>query len=217
MKEAPTSSDNGEDKNAKFRKPTKKRRPGKGPKYGDQEFKKRDPERELEPTELHLLCAEWARSRSVSQAADQVGITPARAYKAIMAFAKEHPDILENPDLLLWAELEMWDLAALAVQQAKANMKDIYGKNAVMTAWIARQKAEAYHKAWKEQMGAAATEDPDKLKAKLEAVQNELNQFDGSETAPGQGAATGTTSAGETEGSVADDANAGQGPAGGAD
>ena len=167
-------------------RPKPSKQPGSGPKYGDVNFKMRDPDRKLPPSELHLLCAEWQRTRSVSMAARAIGIEPARAWEIIMAYAKQHPDVLENPDWLLLVELEMYDLAAMAMQQAKDNMDGIYGRQALMTAWIARQKAEAYHKARKERLGAAATEDPEKLEKELEGLDDELKRFSTDTAAEGQ-------------------------------
>lgn len=165
-----------------------------GVKYGDPEFKNRPGERQLTPEELMLLCAEWQRTQRVEKAAKVVGISTAQAEDIVVKYIKNHPDVLGDPDLVLRSGVLMGELQALAIERAKDNMADIYGKTAVMTAWIAGQKRDAYYKSWKDIMGASATEDPEKLKAKLEAVNNELKQYgSGSEVAQGQSALAGAT------------------------
>lgn len=133
-----------------------------GVKYGDPEFPNRPVDRQLTPEELMLLCAEWQRTQRVEKAAKVVGISTAQAEDIVVKYIKEHPDVLGDPDLILRSGVLMGELQALALERAKENMADLYGKTAVMTAWIAGQKRDAYYKGWKDKLGASATEDPER-------------------------------------------------------
>ena len=176
--------------------------------FGDPKFPKRPPERDLTPEELLLMCAEWQRTMgNMEKVARVVGIPVARAYDIMTDYAKRHPEILEDPDLTLRAMLLMGHVQALAGERAKDNMQDLWGKGAVMTHWIAGQKKDAYHRAWKERVGAAASGDKDKIEKKLKELEDEIKQYEvGGEPAEGQADTPATTAGSEAEAGVGVDA-----------
>jgi len=181
-----------------------------GLKYGDPKFKKRPTDRTLTPEEELFIIAEYQKYGDAARGAKAVGCDLEAAIRVIAEAAEKNPQILADPRVLLYKQIEMSTISAMALERARKNMEGLYGKPAVETSYMAQRRADTFGEAYRKRTGVPLEDlDLNKIAIELKEAEAELERLTG--LTPTAGGPKDQTSDGGSQaaGAVGEDAGGG--------
>jgi len=176
-------------------------------KYANDNFRERDPLRELDDTELIMLIARYQETAcDTAQAAKFVNITEDRAWKIIDELSDKDPRILTDPKIMKAAGMMLMDTAAQCHRAYRAFLDKPNLKHGRLTQSedYARTRGMKLLAAWADTKNVVSADTPEELAEAESGIDRELERLLASTKARGpQGPEAGTpaaTGVGEDDG-----------------
>lgn len=156
-------------------------------KYGNPDFKERDPERELDATEKMMFIARYQETGgSIKKAAAHLCISLENARRTLWAEADKNPDVLTNPIFLKVAGTTLLEVAAEFFDASCRLLKgtSLKPSSLVSSAVFSQGRGLKYLDAWGKAAGKAGTSKRmEDLLGEQDEIDRELDRLGGSTAA----------------------------------